>query len=287
MPRVGFKKTWAAGTFDKAAVQTLFAHLKTYVTNAGFNVLLDTVDGIDFIRMGSPAGAADDDVPHWAFSFQDQDPYGAIFAYPVYGNDYLDTNAYAHNYTIVHSAWVGNPSPEITVWFAADGAAGWWWLHASQVDTNSTTGVSMRFAAAGATSRRYPSDTHQGLCARYGIWDAWGDWEPAYAKDEDGVIDMYPWTGTWSPFGEGWTFNGKRHAGSPIPKMAVPQFPNRDGGISACILGEFNEILILTDGYAQEEVVVPGWIAMIGDEWDQPYAVPAPPQFDDPDAEPL
>ena len=50
MPRVGFKKTWAAGTFDKAAVQALFAHLKTYVTNAGFNVLLDTVDGIDFIR---------------------------------------------------------------------------------------------------------------------------------------------------------------------------------------------------------------------------------------------
>lgn len=287
MPRVGFKKTFAAGTFDKAAVQTLFAHIKTYVTNAGFNVLLDTVDGIDFIRLGSPAGTADDDVPHWAFSFQDQDPYGAIFAYPVYGNDYLDTNAYAHSYTIVHSAWVGNPSPEITVWFAADGAAGWWWLHASQVDTNSTTGVSMRFAVAGATSRRYPSDTHQGLCARYGIWDPWGDWEPAYAKDEDGVIDVYPWTGTWSPFGEGWTFNGKRHAGSPVPKMAVPQFPNRDGGISACILGEFNEILILTDGYAQEEAVVPGWIAMIGDEWDQPYAVPAPPQFDDPDAEPL
>ena len=124
MPRVGFKKTWAAGTFDKAAVQTLFAHLKTYVTNAGFNVLLDTVDGIDFIRLGSPAGTADDDVPHWAFSFQDQDPYGAIFAYPVYGNDYLDEAAYAHSYTIVHSAWVGNPSPEMTVWFAADGAAG-------------------------------------------------------------------------------------------------------------------------------------------------------------------
>jgi len=186
---------------------------------------------------------------------------------------------YAHSYTIVHSAWVGNPSPEITVWFAADGAAGWWWLHGVRADGNSATGVSMRFAAAGATSRRYPSDTHQGLCARYGIWDAWGNWEPAYAKDEDGVIDMYPWTGTWSPFGEGWGFNGKRHAGSPMPKMAVPQFPNRDGGISACILGEFNEILILTDGYAQEEVVVPGWIAMTGNEWDQSYAVPAPDSF--------
>lgn len=78
---------------------------------------------------------------------------------------------------------------------------------------------------------------------------------------------------------QGWTNNGKRHAGSPMPKMAVPQFPNRDGGISACVLGEFNEILILTDGYAAEEIVVPGWVAMVGDERDQPYAVPAPASF--------
>lgn len=286
MARVGFKKTWAAGTFDKAAVQTLFGHLKTYVTNAGFNVLLDTVDGIDFIRMGSPAGTADDDVPHWAFSFQDQDPYGAIFAYPVYGNDYLDEAAYAHSYDIVHSAWVGNPSPEMTIWFAADGAAGWWWMHGQVADDETSAGVSMLFPYAGVTTRRYAADTHQGLCARYGL-RSWGNWYPAYALDEEGNVVSDRHTNTWSPFGEGWDFNGKRHPGSPLPKMAVPQFPNRDGGISACILGEFNEILILTDGYAQEEVVVPGWIAMIGDEWDQPYAVPAPPQFDDPDAEPL
>lgn len=71
-----------------------------------------------------------------------------------------------------------------------------------------------------------------------------------------------------------------------MPKMAVPQFPNRDGDIGACILGEFNEILVLTDGYAQEETVVPGWVAMTGDEWDQPYAVPTPAQFVDPDAAP-
>lgn len=279
MARVGFKKTWAAGAFDKAAVQTLFSHMKTYVTNAGFNVLLNTASGIDFIRMGSPAGTANDDVPHWAFSFNDLTTDGEIRAYPVYGNDYLDVNAYAPSYTIVNSGLAGSPPLEITVWFAADGAAGWWWLHASQVDTNSTTGVSMRFAYAGATSRRYPSDTHQGLCARYGIRSAGGDWYPAYAKGETGAINTSPWTGAWSPFGEGWSFNGKRHAGSPIPKMAVPQFPNRDGGITACILGEFNEVLILTDGYAQEEVVVPGWIAMTGNDNQQPYAVPAPDSF--------
>lgn len=279
MARVGFKKTYPAGSFNKAAVQELFAHLKTFVSNAGFNVLLDTADGIDFIRMGATAGTAHDDTPHWAFSFQDQDPYGVISAHPVFGNHYLDPSAYAHGGTIVHSAWAGIPSAQITVWFAADGVAGWWWLHGLQVDANSSTGGSMRIAYAGATSRRYPSDTHQGLCARYGIWDAWGDWSPAYAKNENGVINTNPWSGTWSPFGEGWDFNGKRHAGSPLPKMAVPQFPNRDGGISACILGEFNEILILTDGYAAEEIVVPGWVAMTGDDDDQPYAVPAPASF--------
>jgi len=279
MARVGFKKTFPAGTFDKAAVQGLFADLKTFVTNAGFNVLLDTADGIDFIRMGSPAGTAHDDIPHWAFSFQDYGTAGAILAYPVFGNDYLDPNAYAPSYTIVHSAWVGDPSPEITLWFACDGAAGWWWLHGTAVDATSATGVTMRFAYAGTTSRRYPSDTHQGLCARYGIWDGWGDWNTPYARDETGMIRAGRWAGTWSPFGEGWSFSGKRHAGSPLPKMAVPQFPNRDGGISACVLGEFNEILILTDGYAQEETVVPGWIAMTGDANDQPYAVPAPESF--------
>lgn len=279
MARIGFKKIYAAETFDKAAVETLFALLKTTVIDAGFNVLLDIPTAVDFIRMGSPAGTAHDDIPHWAFEYVDQGSYGEIRAYPVYGNHYLDEGTFTHMYTAVSSGWVSNPSPEMTFWFAADSVAGWWWLHGVQADTNSATGVSMRFACAGTTSRRYPSDTQQGLCARYGVWDAWGDWEPAYAQTENGDIEIYPWTGTWSPFGEGWSFNGKRHPGSPMPKMAVPQFPNRDGGISACILGEFNEILVLTDGYASEEIVVPGWIAMTGDENDQPYAVPAPASF--------
>ena len=281
--RVGFKKTYPSGTFDRAAVEALYAHLRNYVVDAGFNVLFEIPTAVDFIRMGSPAGTANDDVPHWAFEYVDQGGYGAIRAYAVYGNHYLDATAYKNDYIIVNSGWVNE---EVTVWFACDGVAGWWWLHATQVDTNSVTGVSMRFAVAGTTSRRYPSDMHQGICSRYGIWDAWGDWEPAYSITEEGILELQPWTGTWSPFGEGWTFNGKRHPGSPLPKMAVPQFPNRDGGIGACILGEFNEILILSDGYAQEEIVVPGWVAMTGDGGDQPYAVPAPEQFLDLDAKP-
>ncbi|MEO1752008.1 hypothetical protein [Thiofaba sp. EF100] len=279
MARVGFKKTYPAGAFDAAAMQTLFGHIKTYVTNAGFNILLDTANGIDFIRAGLSAGTAHDDAPHWAFSMQDGGSV-SIFAHPVYGANYLDAHAYANASLILSPDLVTPPSPKITILFAADGEAGWWWMHGTEEDQTSSTGVKMRFTAAGVTSRRYPSDTHQGLCARYGIWKAWGAWYPPYAKNEYGVINPSPWTGTWSPFGEGWSFNGRRHVGSPLPRMAVPQFPNRDTGISACILGEFNEILILTDGYAQEEVVMPGWIAMTGSEKDQPYAVPAPERFD-------
>jgi len=279
MARVGFKKHYPAGTFDQAAVQALFGFIKSHVISAGFNVLIDTADAIDCIRMGAAAGTADDDIPHWAFTVQDQDPFGVIEVYAVYGDHYLDPNAYAQPYTLVNSGWLGDSAPELTVRFAADGVEGWWWLNGTLVKVNSPSGLEMRFACAGVTSRRYPSDTHQGLCARYGVWDAWGDWQPAYAQDANGVINTRPWTGTWSPFGEGWSYNGQRHPGSPLPKMAVPQFPNRDGGISACLLGEFNEILILTDGYAPEEEVVPGWIALIGDENDQPYAVPAPASF--------
>lgn len=275
MSRVGFKQVFPAGAFDKAAVPILFGHLKSALIDAGFNVLRESSEDIDVIRLGAAAGTADDDTPHWAFSVAKTDTYATLTAYPVFGADYLDPGAYARGTIVISSAWLGTPPPELTVWFAADGAAGWWWLFGASPDPNSPTGLARRFGYAGVTSRRYPADMHQGLCARYGLWGANGDWHPAYAKDETGAINTRPWTGTWSPFGEGWTNNGLRHPGSPLPKMAVPQFPNRDGNITACLLGEFNEILILTDGYASEEEALPGWIALVGNGDDQPYAVPA------------
>lgn len=279
MARIGFKKIYPAGSFDKAAVQTLFSTLRVTLASAGFNVLLDAADAIDVIRMGATAGSADDDTPHWAFSFVDWGDQGGIQAWSVFGNTYNDPAALTQSDFMASSGWI-SPIQDLTVWFAADGLAGWWWIHGSVTEPESQTGVEMRFAYAGATSRRYPSDTYPGLCARYGIWDTWGDWYPPYARNEEGSPQSGIWIGTWSPLGEGWSNNGKRHPGSPLPKMAVPQFPSRDEGVTACILGEFNEILALTDGFAMEEAPVPGWIAFVGNEWDQPYAVPAPDNFD-------
>ncbi|MFN3980153.1 MAG: hypothetical protein ACK4SA_07210 [Caldilinea sp.] len=278
MARLGFKKSYVAGALDTAAVAALFASIKTTLIDSGFTVVLDSPNAIDVVPVGVNAAAPNDDAPHWAFTYDDQGGTGQIQASAVFGVNYLDAGALLNTLTVVNPEWLGSPSPAVTLWFAADGAAGWWWLHALADDANSSTGVNARFACAGVTTRRYPADQYQGLSTRYGLWDPWGDFYPAYARQIDGSLQAGAWTGTWSPFGEGWTNNGQRHAGSPLPKMAVPQFPNRDGN-AACLYGEFNEILILTDGYAQEETVLPGWVAMTGSERTQPYAVPAPASF--------
>jgi hypothetical protein len=278
MARVGFKNAYAAAAFDKPAVAALFDSIKTTLIDAGFQVVLNTPNAIDVVPIGTNAAVPNDDSQHWAIAFEDLGANGQILASAVFGANYLDPGALVNTLAVVSTEWLDSPSPALTVWFAADGAAGWWWLHAAIADSNSSTGVDTRFACAGVSTRRYPADHYQGLSTRYGLWDPWGDFYPAYARQTDGGVDSGAWTGTWSLFGEGWSYNARRHPGSPLPKMAVPQFPNRDGN-AACLYGEFNEILILTDGYAQEETVLPGWVAMIGSDNDQPFAVPAPPSF--------
>jgi len=277
--RVGFKRTYAAGSFDLAAVQALFADIKATLVAAGFQGILNTATAIDVLRMAVPAGTRDDDLPHWAFVVNDLSPDGGITAHAVFATDYLDAAGYRSTAEIVNSAWLGKSATELRLWFACDGVAGWWWIVGLATNVASPSGYDLPIAAAGTTSRRYASDGCKGLCARYGLWDAWGSWMPAYAMDPTGAPVSGPGTGTWSPFGEGGANTGQRHPGSTLPRMAVPQFPRRDHGITACVLGEFNEILILTDGYALEEAPIPGWIAFVGNVDDQPFALPAPASF--------
>lgn len=282
MARIGFKKTYAQGEFDKAAVGILFGHIKNTLIGAGFQVILNTSDAIDVMPMGADPAIANDDTPHWAFVHADLGTTASISAIPVFGANYLDKDARASNARIIiDPQWRWNdPNAEITFWFAADGAAGWWWLHAISPDATRQNGQTASFARAGVTTRRYPADQYQGISARYGLWEPWGYFMPAYAVSDDGTLNSSPWTLTWSPFGMVNSFVARRHPGSPLPRMAVPAFPDKQNNdVAACIYGEFNEILILTDGYAQEEQVVPGWIAMTGNEEEQPYAVPAPDSF--------
>ncbi|MFO1369829.1 MAG: hypothetical protein U1F46_12600 [Marinagarivorans sp.] len=279
MARLGIKKTFAAGNFGDGAILDWFNQMKSTLLNAGFVLRLETADTFDVIQAGAAAGPARDDVAHWAFRYENQGADGAILVYTVFGNHIEDPGAITRSHYIVHSGFVGTPAPEVTLWFAADGATGGWWIHGLQPDASSSTGVTHRIAFAGTTARRYAADTFEGLCARYGVWDPTGSWKPAYARNFDGSLNVFASTMTWSPFGEGWAYSGRRHPGSPLPKMAVPMFPSRANGVTACILGELNDIMVLTNGYASEETVMPGWIAMIGDDFAQPYAVPAPDAF--------
>lgn len=276
MAWVGFKQTYAPGTFNAPAVLALFDRIKGTLVDAGFSVKSNSPTFMEVMQAG--ATVQTDDTPHWAFESMGDASSAAMQAHIVHGADFNDADAIHRSYFICGGE---SGAPETTVWFAANGMTGAWWIYG--VDRPQgypyNDGNRMKFCLAGATSRRYLADTHQGLCARYGMWDPYGDWEPAYARNVWGDIDSSPWTGTWSPLGEGWSNNGLRHPASPLPKLAVPQFPNRDRGITACILGELNEILALTDGYALEEVVTPGWIALVGDNWTQPWALPAPDSF--------
>ncbi len=282
MARVGFKKIFAPGSFDASAITVLFAWVRTTLIDAGFTLNIETSTTLDFSRADATPDDANDDLPHWAFTLTPQGSQTVITAHSVFGAYLNAPSALSHDTRVAAGGTTPASLPEFTLWFAADGGTGGWWCHINVADANSPTGHSFAFACAGVTSRRYPADLHQGLSARYGLRTMHGDWYPVYARDESGAIVTGPWTASWSPLGMSWAYNSKRHPGSALPKLAVPQFPARDGGITACLYGEYNEIMSLSNGFTLEERVLPGWMALVGNDNNQPYAVPAPDVFTTP-----
>lgn len=276
MARIGFRKVYAPSAISAASFTEMFALLKAAFVEAGFTVLTDTATVFEVIPLGVPVGTADDETPHWSLRLNAQGSSASLYASPVHGTD-LNTQAISNEVWLLDTWSLGSPSPEFTLWFAADGREGWWWLHGSAADPASPSGLVFRVGATATRSRRYPSDRYPNLCARYGLRDMWGSFYVPYAIEPGGLRNPQSMP-SWSPLGAG-TPVGRRHPGSPLPKMAVPVFPSPGGWLTALIMGELEHVLILTDGYANLDEVVPGWIAFVGGEWDQPYAVPAPPSF--------
>jgi hypothetical protein len=276
MASVGFNKSYPPGGFGLAAMTEIFALLKAAFVDAGFTVLNDTATALEVIPIGVPVGTIDDDTPHWALRFDPQSNFAALYASAVHGAG-QNPQAISNEMWLFDSSSLGNPSPEFTLWFAADGREGWWWLHGACADAGSPSGLAFRAGVAATVSRRYPSDRHPGLCARYGLRDLWGSFYVAYGCDPGGTRNPQSMP-SWTPLGSS-TPVGKRHAGSPMPRMAVPIFPAPGSWITACIMGELEHVLALTSGYSNMEEVLPGWIAFVGGDWDQPYAVPAPASF--------
>jgi hypothetical protein len=277
MARIGFKKVYAPGEFGVASVQGLYTLLKQGLIDAGFTVLNDTATTFDMLPAGVTVGTVDDDTPHWALRLDDQGGFAALYARAVHGVDTLDQQALVMDQWLIDSYTAFNIPQEFTLWFAADGREGWWWLHGSIADAGSPSGLSFRVGLVATKSRRYASDRYTGLTARYGLRDVWGSFYVPYGCDPGGNRSPQSMQ-TWTPLGVG-TPVGKRHAASPLPRMAVPVFPTPGSWITACVMGELDHVLALTSGYAQLEEVVPGWIAFVGGDWDQPYAVPAPATF--------
>lgn len=285
MSRVGFKKIIAANAFDNAAVDALATNIKTYIVNAGFGIVLNSVDEIDFKLAGVGAAEYGDDIPRWYLDTPSGSNPRSIDFHAYRGVSALDQNAVWDGGNASLAANTG--LPQITVHFAADGSEGWWWLHVAKVDGAQASGYSTHVAVMGARSRRYPADNHQGLCSRYGVLELSGInagvWWPPYVMGDTGSEIEGPNTFfTWSPLtGEGWGSSRTRHTGSPLQKLAAPAYPCSAGsnGDSEHLLGEYSEVLFLTDGYAHEEVVAAGWVAMVGANNATRYAAQSPTSF--------
>lgn len=277
MARVGFRKVYAPGEFGVAAVHDLYTLLRQGFVDAGFTLQVDTASAFDVLPTSVAHGTVDDDTPHWALRLDDQGGFAALYARAVHGVNTLDQQALVNDLWLIDSYAIFNIPQEFTLWFTADAREGWWWLHGAIADPASPSGLAFRVGLTATKSRRYASDRYTGLCARFGLRDVWGSFYVPYGCDPGGNRSPQSMQ-TWSPLGAG-TPVGRRHTGTPLPRMAVPVFPAPGGWITACVMGELDHVLTLTSGYANLEEAVPGWIGFVGSDWDQPYAVPAPASF--------
>lgn len=295
MSRVGFKKSFPAGSMDETSMyDSLYLPLKTHLGAAGFVTVFDeiVVEGweeyVHFIQAGAPITAAADDIPRWMIAF---DANGPVFcaAHASFG-DTVSTLDIA----IASSEWGTNDDSE--VWFAADGAAGWWWLAQFHVDGASPSGYVLDTLTVATPARRYLTDQQAGLCARYGLVELNSTqrrWLVPYAMGADGVQRLLgavpsepnfgsPAFSLFSPLG-GTGLLAARHAGSPLPSVAAPIFPVHPAvpQLTAALLGELEAILQITDGHILGATVMPGWIALTtGDPASTPaVALPAPASF--------
>ncbi|TRZ64067.1 MAG: hypothetical protein D4S02_11400 [Rhodocyclaceae bacterium] len=295
MSRVGFKKSFPVGSMDATTVfDSLYQNIKTFLTAAWYVTVVDDVadpgvyEYFYVIQAGAESDAAHDDVPSWMIGFEANAPVICL-ASARYDDTYSSAGI-----PIASSDWNGGADSEI--WFAADGAAGWWWLAQMHVDAGVPSGYTLDTLTVGSTVRRYLADRQTGIVARYGLVQIDSTrrrWMPAYAIGSDGTELFYGAFGTaplygspvfdlFSPLG-GMSLVAFRHPGSVLPLLAAPVFPSHPVGspVSAAMLGELEAIMQLTDGHVLGDLVVPGWIALsTGDPEATPaVALPAPDAF--------
>jgi hypothetical protein len=290
MSRVGFKMSFPAGGMDAVTMyDDLYARILSYLAGAGFvEVLYDQADpGLEeyfyFIQAGSATTDAHDDVPRWMIGFDANGPV-MLSGQTQWGDTKMSTQI-----AIAEDTWGFDADSE--VWFAADGAAGWWWLAQLHVDVAQPTGYVLDALTVGTPIRRYIADRQSGIVARYGLLEiksAIKRWFPPYAMGADGIeqqaasLTGTPFFELFSPLG-GSNLLAMRHTGSPLSQLVAPIFPVMPAtpALSAALLGELEAIMQITDGHALGATVAPGWIALItgNPATTSAFALPAPDSF--------
>lgn len=293
--RVGLKLTAPVAGLDATNLyDNLYLDIKNALTQSGFVTVSDNVlttgeeEYFDFIQAGAPTDGAGDDVPRWMISFASWGPVAISAQAKHAGSDVRVTEQIIGASDELAGALVSQ------VWFACDGAEGWWWLAHMTEDAGQSTGRSLASLIVATPMRRYLVDTTSDVVARYGLFESKpaGNpapvlrWLPPFATDRSGMEwnddTNWPNFDLMSPIA-GMSLVAQRHVGSPVALMVAPIFPmpRSDLPMSAAMLGELTAVMTITDGYVHGEPVVPGWIALVcGDPSTTPaFALPAPETF--------
>ncbi len=271
MSSVGFTQAFATGEFTDTAMNTLFLALKSQFAAAGFAIILDQSEAFEVLPAGHLAGTVSDDIPHWRIEMIGGS-YPTMRARAIWGIDDNDKDSRtSHALYLLNADMQPEWASERAVTFAADGAAGWWWLISKQWNAANPEGIWFESIALATTTRRYAADMHPGLACRYGLFDG-SDWRTPYVASEMGEpIAMAAGT-LWSPL-----CGRVRPENSPLPRLAAPMFCEIDNSPGAHVQGEVEHLMKLTSGYTWGEAPMPGWWAFVSDF--AAFALPAPASF--------
>jgi len=293
--RVGLKLSAPVGGLDAVNLYThLYLDIKGALIQSGFVSVFDNMvtsgeeEYFDFIQAGATTDGFGDDMPRWMIGFVSWSPIAVLVQARHGGSEVRITEQ------IIGASHDLAGTFASQIWFACDGAEGWWWLAQINEDANQPSGRSLVSLIVATPLRRYLVDTTSGVLARYGLFEAKPAadpvpiqrWMPPYAVDRSGTEwnDDTGWPNfdLMSPIA-GMSLVAQRHPGSPMSQLVAPIFPlpRSDFLMSAAMLGELTAVLNISDGYTHGEAVVPGWIALIcGDPATTPaFALPAPETF--------
>jgi hypothetical protein len=283
--RIGISKTYAGGTLTN--VTALFGLLKTMIVDAGFNVLANLSDRIEFMPAGAtPAADTNDDTPHWTIYLNGTTEIKAAALHGLAWNDAgIRTGTPAIAVTANPQYW--DPIDEVfynsqlQIWAAASGREGWFWIGTRQwaTDDSQETFDVYHAVTIGAKSRRMPSDMTSDNWARYGLLTAAGLYLPAFGRNNAGSV-VAPTLGWWSPLcadGAGI----KRHPASTLAQLAAPVYPKLGTStLSAAVMGDIEDAMIATNGYTHLGTTIPGWVTFNSAiHTDAPLVLKAPASF--------